>query len=35
MNKRKPHVFTSEIMENADYFGKILIFGFRNADFDR
>ena len=29
MNKRKPHVFTYEIMENTDFWGKILIFGFR------
>ena len=35
MNKRKPHVFTTEIMENTIFLGKILIFGFRNIDFDR
>ena len=35
MNKRKHHVFTTEIMENTYLLGKILIFGFRNTDFDR
>ena len=35
MNKRKPHVFTTEIMENTDFWGKIQIFGFRNTDFDQ
>ena len=35
MNKRKPHIFTTKIMENTEFFVKILIFGFRNTDFDR